>query len=304
MPVRNGGPALINCIDSWLSQKLPDEWSCSFTLVDDGSTDAIPQKIADTHANAIRLVRHECTKGRAVARNAGADAGTGEYILFVDADCHPASEDTLSNLIRQFTPEADLIFGRLDAKGTDFWSIYFREVSARRESRFVNGEKTALTTASCAMKRTAFYRIGKFSCKYTHYGFEDRDFFARAANIGLTMRFAKNSIFLHHDKLGLDSVCKKMWLSGRYSSSIFMKEHPFVYRKMAFHHTDVRCGPTYLKIRISRILKPQLINILKIGELCLSASVPYKFKSIAVKTCSALYYLVGTYEAFIENKAD
>src|ERR1043165_8939807 len=51
-------------------------------VVDDASTDATPEIAARAGAKVIRIIRRQI----AAARNAGARASQGEYLLFVDAD--------------------------------------------------------------------------------------------------------------------------------------------------------------------------------------------------------------------------
>ncbi|PYJ28142.1 MAG: hypothetical protein DME90_08615 [Verrucomicrobia bacterium] len=51
-------------------------------VVDDASTDATPEIAAQAGAKVVRINRRQI----AAARNAGARAGLGEYLFFVDAD--------------------------------------------------------------------------------------------------------------------------------------------------------------------------------------------------------------------------
>jgi glycosyltransferase involved in cell wall biosynthesis len=58
-------------------------------VVDDGSDD--PEAVrAVAEAAGAHAIRHETSRGPAAARNAGANAATGELVLFTDDDCEPA----------------------------------------------------------------------------------------------------------------------------------------------------------------------------------------------------------------------
>ncbi len=84
-------------------------------VVDDASTDATAEVAARYADRVVRLGPPPA--GPAAARNAGAAAARGEWLLFVDADVrlHP---DTLGQLVRSIAahPEAVAIFGSYDAE--------------------------------------------------------------------------------------------------------------------------------------------------------------------------------------------
>lgn len=84
VPVYNAEKHLKSCIESVLSQTVPD-WE--LILVDDGSTD-LSSTICDAYAaadNRIQVI-HRSNAGVSTARNDGISVATGEYIGFVDAD--------------------------------------------------------------------------------------------------------------------------------------------------------------------------------------------------------------------------
>jgi GT2 family glycosyltransferase len=56
-------------------------------VVDDGSSDHTPQVIAEARRTmAVTAIRHETPRGRAAAANAGAQAATGDVLVFLDGD--------------------------------------------------------------------------------------------------------------------------------------------------------------------------------------------------------------------------
>jgi glycosyltransferase involved in cell wall biosynthesis len=55
-------------------------------VVDDGSTDATPERLAELEEPRLRVVRHERCLGVARARNAGIEHARGEWIAFLDDD--------------------------------------------------------------------------------------------------------------------------------------------------------------------------------------------------------------------------
>lgn len=84
VPVYKAEKFLNRCLDSILLQKYND---IELILVDDGSPD-LSGTICDEYAlkdSRVKVI-HQVNSGVAVARNAGLDAATGDYITFVDSD--------------------------------------------------------------------------------------------------------------------------------------------------------------------------------------------------------------------------
>ena len=106
VPVYNVEEFLETCLDSLLAQTFTD---FEAILVDDGSTDHSAE-IAHRYAerdSRFRIVTQE-NGGLSKARNTGADAANGEFLVFLDSD------DALP-------PNAyELLVGALDETGSDF----------------------------------------------------------------------------------------------------------------------------------------------------------------------------------------
>lgn len=82
MPAHNSAPFVDEAIRSVLRQTI-EEWE--LIVVDDGSTDDTPRRLASHHDPRIRVIRQE-NAGASAARNAGAAAATAELVLFMDSD--------------------------------------------------------------------------------------------------------------------------------------------------------------------------------------------------------------------------
>ncbi len=84
VPVYNVKDYLKDCLDSLVSQTLPD---LEIILVDDGSNDG-SGLLCDEYAERYRHIRviHQENAGLSDARNAGIDSSSGTYLMFVDSD--------------------------------------------------------------------------------------------------------------------------------------------------------------------------------------------------------------------------
>ena len=82
MPVYNGSRFISEAVDSALAQTFQD-WE--LIIVDDGSTDATPDILAQYADPRIQTIR-QTNRGEAAARNAGLARTTGEFVAWLDAD--------------------------------------------------------------------------------------------------------------------------------------------------------------------------------------------------------------------------
>lgn len=90
IPVYNVEPYLARCLDSVLQQTYT---ALEIILVDDGSTDSCG-RLCDAYAEKDSRIKviHKVNGGLSSARNAGLDAMSGDYVLFVDSDDYIAPD--------------------------------------------------------------------------------------------------------------------------------------------------------------------------------------------------------------------
>lgn len=96
IPNYNNGRFLEQCISSVASQTYHD---VEIVVVDDCSTDdsrAVIDRLGQCHKN-VRKIYLEHNGGVSHARNVGANASTGEYLEFLDADDYFYADDKLAN---------------------------------------------------------------------------------------------------------------------------------------------------------------------------------------------------------------
>jgi poly(ribitol-phosphate) beta-N-acetylglucosaminyltransferase len=125
--VYNTGKYIEPCIESLLAQSLPsNEYELIF--VDDGSTDATPERLdrlAAEHDNVTTIhIPNSGWPGK--PRNVGIDAARGEYVYFVDHDDSLAPEalERMYNLAS--ANDADVIIGKIAGHGRRVPRTLFR----------------------------------------------------------------------------------------------------------------------------------------------------------------------------------
>ena len=86
IPVYNAELYLNKCIKSIYNSELPDT-ELEIIMIDDGSTDnsvEVAKQICQQYKNTMLLEQEN--QGSSVARNAGIEKATGDYIWFIDSD--------------------------------------------------------------------------------------------------------------------------------------------------------------------------------------------------------------------------
>ena len=95
LPVRNEEATIDACLSSLLAQDYPD---FDVTIIDDGSTDATPQLLAERRTRDERIQVHRIDRlpegwaGKAHALHTGVALTRGEWLLFTDADTRHAPQ--------------------------------------------------------------------------------------------------------------------------------------------------------------------------------------------------------------------
>ncbi len=108
IPTRDRWRMLASCgLQSALSQIDVD---LEVVVVDDGSSDGTAERLRHLHDARVRVLRHDESKGRAAARNAGIAAARGEWIAFLDDDDLWSPVKLRRQLERAAATDAQLVY--------------------------------------------------------------------------------------------------------------------------------------------------------------------------------------------------
>ncbi len=132
VPSYNSGDHIERLVGSLLGQSLPPS-QYEVILVDDGSTDATPQRF-DELAGDVRAHPDDPHPQLRLARpptNLGADAAAGEYVYFVDADdwLEPEALERMYDMGRRNS--SDIVIGKVQGHGRSVPGTLFQ---SNRES--------------------------------------------------------------------------------------------------------------------------------------------------------------------------
>ncbi len=177
-------------------------------VVDDGSRDGTAELLA-AYADRVQVVTHAVNQGFAHACNDGAQASSGELVVFLNNDTLPVPgwlDELVSYTERH--PEASIVGGRLlyaDGSvqhagvviGQDGfpWNLYAGfpgDHPAVTRSRQV----PAVTGACLLARRPVFDQLGGFDTAFVN-GYEDVDFCLRVAQQGGQVHYCHTSVVYH-----------------------------------------------------------------------------------------------------------
>src|SRR3989338_202880 len=194
IPVYNGAETIAACIDSALKQDFKSRYEV--IVVDDGSTDRTGE-IVKCFGRKVKLISQK-NRGPAAARNAGARAAKGEFIVFMDDDCQ-ADKHWLAEMLWPFeSPEGVGVQGRYKNRQREIVArLIHLEIAERyeklRQQRFVDH----IGTYSAAYRRETFLKCKGFDEKFSIASGEDIDLSYRLAEKGFKLVFNWNAVVWH-----------------------------------------------------------------------------------------------------------
>jgi glycosyltransferase involved in cell wall biosynthesis len=195
VPVFNGQRYLAEALDSILAQTYQP---VEIIVVDDGSTDGTAELLA-SYDGRLRSF-HQPHAGASAARNLALRETRSEFVAFLDADDLWHRQKLARQMARfEARPELDLCV----AAGQNFWMPEVSETDERaRDPRHTQPWPGYVSTATLLARRRAFELAGPFNPSLEQG--EDRDWFIRAAELGL-VRELLPEVLLHRRMHGANS---------------------------------------------------------------------------------------------------
>jgi len=292
IPAFNAEHCLERTLEAIFGQSLPAGLDLGVIVVNNRSTDSTGKLIERWAGKGVRRIDHHDAQGRSSTINAGVAASKADYVLVLDADCRLAGDDCLSLVAGAMAQNIDAGFGYATGASDGFWGRYHRRLEA---DRVVAGWQ-GWTTPCCLIKRESFEAVNGFPTEYQHYGFEDRDFICRLRSFkGIRQLVSLPDLrALHDDDTTAQDVFRKTYVSGRYSSGIFKRNHPQEYLATAYAAVDVDTASASMALAL-KLLQPLRSILARITTwLANRSSTPMFIGRPAVKLCSALSYFRGT----------
>ena len=210
--------------------KSQDAPGFEVVIVDDGSTEKFPipnLKLIAYHLSLITLPKN---RGPAVARNRGAAAARGKFLVFLDSDVE-LFPDTLANIAKIYEEDPDIV------ALTGVWvknqrsKAFFPNFKALRDwsywinERDVRGYYFLFSTRIASIKKAVFERLGGFNESYRAALVEDIELTYRIAR-RYAVIFAPN-VRVRHEFGGFWEIAKKYYLRSLHWVRLYRDRRQF-----------------------------------------------------------------------------
>jgi glycosyltransferase involved in cell wall biosynthesis len=217
VPTFQRADALERCLAALAAQTLECD-RFEVIVVDDGSR-VSPRAVVERAAAVldVRLLE-QSNAGPASARNAGARAARGEYVVFTDDDCRPDPGWLRAIDATAARHPGCAIGGRVvNALGDGLYSTASQLLIEFLYDYF-NVDETGgrfFITSNLAFPTCSFHAVGGFDVSFPLAAAEDRDLCDRWREAGHAMVYCEDAVVHHAHALGLRSFCRQHFNYGR-----------------------------------------------------------------------------------------
>ncbi len=217
IPTYNRPAELEACLAAFERLDYPRD-KFEIIVVDDGSEQPLVD-IIDRHRPplSVSLLRPP-HGGPARARNIGAKAARGAYLVFMDDDCSPG-QDLLKAFGKHVSSGAPRAMGgnTINALRGNIYAEASQElISYLYRFYDVNPSRTRFfTTSNIALPREVFHSIGGFDETFPLAAGEDRDLCERWLEGGFALKYVPGAIVYHNHHLSLKRFARQHFTYGR-----------------------------------------------------------------------------------------
>lgn len=208
IPVFNKVDYTLACLTALVSCK--DTSSYEVIVVDDGSTDATPERV--TAIKGVRYTRNPSNEGFIGSCNRGAAFAQGEFLVFLNNDTavQPGWLDALLATFESY-PDAGLVGAKLvypngvlqEAGGilyADGRGGNYGRFDAALDPRYNHVRKVDYCSgAAIAIRKALFDRLGRFDDRYRPAYYEDADLAMRVREAGYAVLYQPRSVVIHFE---------------------------------------------------------------------------------------------------------
>lgn len=271
-----------------LSSQIMTGLRAEILLYDDGTADhqvnAKLQAIAKNSQAAITLILATENKGRSEARNQLRKAARADWVLFLDADMLPKTDQFLAHYLEIIKQDQfDIIFGGFQmpstaTKDTDLHRAFSQKSDCLSAmERTEKGPQYVCSSNLCVRRRVL--EIEPFDTEFSGWGWEDSEWAARTAK-SYRLLHAENPAY----HLGLESTetLLRRFRDSAHNYDRFTQKHPELAQKLNLF----RLMRTLRKLPGQKLMRP-ILSMLVRNRI---AIVPMGLRLLALKLWRASWY--------------
>jgi len=211
IPYYNTGMYLPDALASLKAFKQHPVYTCEIIIINDGSTDANSIALLNELKKDDYVIINIKHKGAAAARNAGLEASTGDYILFLDSDnkLHDVFINKGIPILKN--TNADIVYGNALFFGTST-RLLFKQAEFHMPTMLARN----YIDVCCLMKRRVWETIGGFDEEKT-LKLEDWEYWIRAAKAGFKFHYADEIFYDYrvHPQSNTNSINDESYYQSR-----------------------------------------------------------------------------------------
>jgi len=208
---------LTACLQSFVKLEYPRD-RFQVIVVNDSTEISIETTIAPFQNQLNLTLLTQPNSGPATARNTGAFAAEGKFLVFTDDDCTVAP-DWLQILETRFAKTPDCLIGgrTVNALPDNIYSTASQQLIDYLYSYYnaIPDRAKFFTSNNFALPADAFQKIGGFDTTFSLAAGEDREFCDRWLQSGYGAVYAPEVIVYHSHELTLHKFWKQQFNYGR-----------------------------------------------------------------------------------------
>ncbi len=235
IPALNAEKTISSCIASVLDQDYPHD-KYEIIAVDNGSTDRT-MELLKGFDDRISIFC-EPIIGSYNARNRGIRDADGDFLLFIDSDCH-AEKDWISHMVRPFeNRDIRIVSGKIRAASRKKIVQKYCDLFCHDQAAYFRINMAA--TSNMAVRRNDMLSAGMFNGKLLSGG--DFELCRRVIRKSGELHYEKEAVVHHHYPGSILNLLKKCFTYGKWNVIINSKQgfraDAISYRRISRHGLD------------------------------------------------------------------
>jgi len=215
IPTWNRPDLLTGCLQALKKLDYPRD-AFEIIIVDDGGSFPLSPVVEPFCDRLLLRFFRQANAGPAAARNFGARQAIGNYLVFTDDDCRPASDWLKSLAVRINSSPGSAISGRrLNVLDNNIFSMASETITEVVCAYFndPSGQAGFVSTSNLSLPVDRFWEIGGFDESFRTA--EDRDLGQRWRERGYSVLYSPEVVVYHAHSLTFATLWKRYFNIGR-----------------------------------------------------------------------------------------
>jgi glycosyltransferase involved in cell wall biosynthesis/peptidoglycan/xylan/chitin deacetylase (PgdA/CDA1 family) len=223
---------VLNTVSAIVATRRP--WPCELIVVVDGSRDGTVEALRSLDLPLPLSVHEQPNQGSAAARNAGAAAARGRYLLFLDDDM-TVEPDLIVEHEKTLAAGADAVVGHMEldprsprnllTRGIERWAAQRKARLDRSGGRLGVGD---FLSGQLSVRAEWFARLGGFDAGLTAngtFGGEDTDLVYRLLQGGARVQANLSAVSHQHYVVSPEQNIRQ-WTQAGHADTTLARKHP------------------------------------------------------------------------------